>query len=62
MKYINHFFKKIKIIDVVIVVVLFIALGIAGYAHLEKAGKIQPLLGIVNFMRRTFVDLCRYLR
>ncbi|MGN0358711.1 MAG: hypothetical protein ACI4E3_09845 [Candidatus Fimousia sp.] len=36
MKYIKQFFRTIKLIDVAIVVILLIALGLAGYVQMEK--------------------------
>lgn len=36
MKYIKRFFRKIKVIDVAIVVILLIALGLAGYVQMER--------------------------
>lgn len=36
MKYIKRFFRKIKVIDVAIVIILLIALGLAGYVQTER--------------------------
>lgn len=46
MKYIKRFFKRIKMIDVLTVLLLLFALGLAGYVSKERTQEMNDFAGI----------------
>ena len=44
MRYIKRFFRKIKIVDVVIAIMLLIALSVAGYVQIERTKEMSDTL------------------
>lgn len=46
MKYIKRFFKRIKMIDILTVLLLLFALGLAGYVSIERTQKMNDVDGM----------------
>lgn len=49
MKYIKQFFKRIKTIDVLTVLLLLFALGLAGYVSIERTQEMNDVDGMYTY-------------